>query len=116
MFGAWRGRDEVVSGALATALPGVPATRAVYFRIGNTTESFETTLLMQFVDRGKLRLDDKVSKWYPRLPLADPWRETLERFLDRFALTAAGRSGSTTHSRRRSTTTQARIARSTFAW
>jgi D-alanyl-D-alanine carboxypeptidase len=71
IFGAWRGCDEVVSGALGTALPGVPATRADYFRIGNTTEAFETTLLMQLVDRGKIRLDDKVSKWYPRLPLAD---------------------------------------------
>ncbi len=71
IFGAWRGRDEVVSGALGAALPGVPATRADYFRIGNTTEAFETTLLMQLVDRGKIRLEDKLSKWYPRLPVAD---------------------------------------------
>jgi D-alanyl-D-alanine carboxypeptidase len=71
IFGAWRGRNEVVSGALGTALPGVPATRAMYFRIGNTTEAFETTLLMQLVDRGKIRLDDELSRWYPRLPLAD---------------------------------------------
>lgn len=71
IFGVWRGRKEVVSGALGTALPGVPATREMYFRIGNTTESFETTLLMQLVDQGKIRLDDKLSKWFPRLPLAD---------------------------------------------
>jgi D-alanyl-D-alanine carboxypeptidase len=71
IFGAWRGRDEIASGALGTALPGVPATRSMYFRIGNTTESFETTLLMQLVDDGKIRLTDKVSKWYPGLPLAD---------------------------------------------
>jgi D-alanyl-D-alanine carboxypeptidase len=71
IFGAWRGRQEVASGALGTALPGVAATREMYFRIGNTTESFETTLLMQLVDRGKIRLNDKLSKWYPRLPVAD---------------------------------------------
>jgi CubicO group peptidase (beta-lactamase class C family) len=71
MFGAWRGRREVASGAVGAALPGVPATRAMYFRIGNTTESFETTLLMQLVDKGKIRLSDKLSKWYPRLPLAN---------------------------------------------
>ncbi len=68
MFGVWRGRSELVSGAMGTALPGVRATRGMYFRIGNTTESFETTLLMQLVDRGKIRLDDKLAKWYPRLP------------------------------------------------
>src|SRR5690348_1954488 len=59
MFGVWQGRSELVSGAMGTALPGVRATRGMYFRIGNTTESFETTLLMQLVDRGKIRLDDK---------------------------------------------------------
>jgi len=71
MFGVWRGRTGLVSGALGSALPGVPATRQMYFRIGNTTESFETTLLLQLVDRGKIRLDDKLAKWYPRLPLAN---------------------------------------------
>lgn len=71
IFGVWRGRKELASGALGIALPGVPATRAVHFRIGNTTESFETTLLLQLVDRGKIRLDDKLSKWYPQLPLAN---------------------------------------------
>jgi D-alanyl-D-alanine carboxypeptidase len=71
IFGVWRGRKELVSGALGSAFPGVPATREMYFRIGNTTESFETTLLLQLVDRGRIRLDEKLSKWYPRLPLAD---------------------------------------------
>lgn len=71
MFGVWRGRTELVSGAMGSALPGARATREMYFRIGNTTESFETTLLMQLVDRGKIHLDDKVAKWYPKLPLAD---------------------------------------------
>ena len=71
MFGVWRGRTQLLSGALGSALPGVRATPSSSFRIGNTTESFETTLLMQLVDRGKIRLDDKLAKWYPRLPLAE---------------------------------------------
>lgn len=71
IFGVWRGRRQLVSGALGSALPGVPATRGMYFRIGNTTESFETTLLMQMVDAGKLRLGDRLSEWFPRLPFAD---------------------------------------------
>jgi D-alanyl-D-alanine carboxypeptidase len=71
VFGVWRGGQELVSGASGTAFPGVPATRAVHFWIGNVTESFETTLLLQLVDQGKIRLDDKLSKWYPALPRAD---------------------------------------------
>lgn len=71
IFGVWRGRTDLVSGALGSALPGVRATPEMYFRIGNTTESFETTLLLQLVDQGKVRLDDKLAKWYPRLPLAN---------------------------------------------
>jgi len=71
IFGAWEGGTQVISGALGTSYPGVPATRAMHFRIGNVTETFETTLLLQLVDRGKLRLDDPVSKWLPSLPNSD---------------------------------------------
>jgi CubicO group peptidase (beta-lactamase class C family) len=71
IFGAWEGETQVISGALGTSYPGVPATRAMHFRIGNVTETFETTWLLQLVDRGKIRLDDPVSKWLPTLPNAD---------------------------------------------
>ena len=71
IFGAWEGETQVISGALGTSYPGVPATRAMHFRIGNVTETFETTLLLQLVDQGKLRLDDPVSKWLPSLPSSD---------------------------------------------
>ncbi|MGH9080169.1 MAG: serine hydrolase domain-containing protein [Acidimicrobiales bacterium] len=70
IFGVWANGVPVVTGAIGTALPGVPATREDHFRIGNTTESLETTLLLQLVDRGKIRLDDPLSKWYPSLPEA----------------------------------------------
>ncbi len=68
IFGVWEGGTEVVSGALGTSYPLVPASRAMHFRIGNVTETFETTLLLQLVDRGKIRLDDPVAKWLPSLP------------------------------------------------
>lgn len=68
IFGAWEGNTELVSGALGISYPLVPASRSMHFRIGNVTETFETTLLLQLVDRGKIRLDDPVSKWYPTLP------------------------------------------------
>ncbi len=70
IFGVWQGIRPLVSGALGTSYPGVPANRRMHFRIGNTTETFETTLLLQLVDRGKIRLSDPVSKWFPSLPNA----------------------------------------------
>lgn len=45
--------------------------RADHFRIGNTRESFTTTLLLQLVDQGHVRLDDPVSNWFPSLPGAE---------------------------------------------
>ena len=58
IFGVWDQGTQVISGALGTSYPGVPANRSMHFRIGNVTETFETTLLLQLVDRGKIFLDD----------------------------------------------------------
>jgi CubicO group peptidase (beta-lactamase class C family) len=71
LFGVWVDRKELVTGALGNAYPGVRASRRMHFRIGNTTEAFTTTLLLQLVDEGRIRLDDRLSKWYPDLPRAD---------------------------------------------
>ena len=71
VFGVWDGDTPLVSGAIGGSYPGVAADRAMHFRIGNVTETFETTLLLQLVDRGKIRLDDPVSKWLPSLPNAN---------------------------------------------
>ena len=71
IFGVWKGDDEFVTGAVGEALPGVPATRDLHFRICNVTESITTTLLLKYVDDGRLSLDDPVSTWFPSLPRAD---------------------------------------------
>jgi D-alanyl-D-alanine carboxypeptidase len=71
LFGVWVNGRPLVSGALGESQPGVPATRTDQFRIGNTTESFTTTLLLQLVDQGRVSLDDPLSKWFPRLPHAN---------------------------------------------
>lgn len=71
VFGVWDGQTELVTGALGNAYPGVRVTRRMHFRIGNTTEAMTSTLLLQLVDQGKLRLDDPLSKWFPSLPRAD---------------------------------------------
>ncbi len=61
----------MVTGAVGNAYPGFVATPNMHFRIGNTTESFETTLLLQLVQEGKISLNDPLSKWFPSLPDAD---------------------------------------------
>jgi D-alanyl-D-alanine carboxypeptidase len=70
LFGVWVDGRRVASGALGEAQPGVPATRADHFRIGNVTESITTTLLLRLVDQGRVRLEDPLSRWFPNLPNA----------------------------------------------
>jgi D-alanyl-D-alanine carboxypeptidase len=68
LFGVWKDGRRLASGALGESRPGVPATRADHFRIGNTGESLMTTLLLQLVDQGRVSLDDPLSNWLPNLP------------------------------------------------
>jgi len=43
------------------------------FAIGSTTKAMTTASLAMLVDEGKLRWDDRVSKYIPELELSDPW-------------------------------------------
>jgi len=67
-FGVWRGAKPLVTGAIGNAYPGFDAEPAMNIRIGNTTETFETTLLLQLVQKGQISLSDHLSKWFPTLP------------------------------------------------
>ena len=68
LFGVWKDGRRLASGALGESRPGVAATRADHFRIGNAAEALIVTLLLQLVDDGRLSLDDPLSKWFPTLP------------------------------------------------
>jgi D-alanyl-D-alanine carboxypeptidase len=70
VFGVWDGSRLLASGAMGDAMPAAPATRDLHLRISNVTESFVSTLLLQLVDAGKIRLSDPVSRWYPNFPRA----------------------------------------------
>jgi D-alanyl-D-alanine carboxypeptidase len=70
-FGVWQRGKPVVTGAIGNAYPGFNATPDMHIRIGNTTETFETTLLLQLVQKGKISLNDPLSKWFPSLPDAN---------------------------------------------
>jgi D-alanyl-D-alanine carboxypeptidase len=61
---------------LATASPGesmagVPANLRMHFRIGAIAIPYVIDLVLQLQDKGRLSLDDPVSKWLPDLPHAD---------------------------------------------
>jgi CubicO group peptidase (beta-lactamase class C family) len=71
IFEVWSGGKPIASGAFGSALPGTPASVADHFRISDVTETFTSTLLLMLVDRGKLHLDDPISKWLPSLPRAN---------------------------------------------
>jgi len=69
-------RVDVGNRTLATASPGesmagAPANLRMHFRIGSIAIPDLIDLLLQLQDRGRLSLDDPVSKWFPDLPNAD---------------------------------------------
>ena len=43
------------------------------FAIGSTTKAMTSAAIAMLVDEGKLRLDDRVTKFIPELQLSDPW-------------------------------------------
>ena len=65
------GDDLISSQAFGESLPGMPATTDMNFRNGAIAFAYLGTLLMLFVDDGKVTLDDPIDEWMPDLPLAD---------------------------------------------
>jgi D-alanyl-D-alanine carboxypeptidase len=70
VYGVWINGRPLVTGALGSALTGVPATQNMHFRTGNVTESMDGTLLLRYVDQRKVSLDAHVSRWFPGLAQA----------------------------------------------
>src|SRR5207249_690153 len=52
-------------------IDGVPATTAMHFRNGAVAFTYLGTLLMKFVDEHKVKLDDTIDRWMPKLPEAN---------------------------------------------
>jgi len=78
------GSRNIVTRALGTSMTGVPATPQMHFRNGAVVISYLSTVLLKLVDRKRVSLDDKLSRWLPNLPHAN--EITLE-------MLAASRSG-----------------------
>lgn len=67
VYGVWINGRPLVTGALGSALTGVPATQNMHFRVGNVTESMDATLLLRYVDQRKVSLNAHVARWFPGL-------------------------------------------------
>src|SRR5438093_7027558 len=61
----------VISQAFGESMTGVPATTAMHFRNGAVAFAYVGTLLMEFVDEHKVKLDDTIDRWMPTLPEAN---------------------------------------------
>jgi CubicO group peptidase (beta-lactamase class C family) len=62
---------ELLTRAVGESMTGVPATPAMHFRNGAVAISYVSTLLLRLVDKGRISLDDKLSKWLPDVPNSD---------------------------------------------
>jgi CubicO group peptidase (beta-lactamase class C family) len=66
-----QGDQVVIRQAFGTSMEGVPATPNMHFPNGNVAFAYLGTLLMRFVDEGKVGLEDTIDRWMPELPEAD---------------------------------------------
>src|SRR5438067_9156129 len=66
-----QGDKVIISQAFGESMNGVTATTASYFRNGAVAFSYLGTLLMEFVDEYKVKLDDTIDRWMPTLPEAN---------------------------------------------
>jgi CubicO group peptidase (beta-lactamase class C family) len=78
-FGMWVGDREILTMALGDSMTTVPATTEMHYRIGGIAETFMSTLLLMLVEQGRISLDDKISRWFPKLLAAD--QVTVRNFL-----------------------------------
>lgn len=71
IYGLWIDGNPVSIDALGVSMTGVPATTKMHFRIGGVNETIQTTMLMQLVERNKIKLNDPISPWFLTFPKAD---------------------------------------------
>jgi CubicO group peptidase (beta-lactamase class C family) len=65
------GGREVYTGALGESMTGVPATPQMHFRNGAMAFTYMATTLLELVDRKRVRLDEKLARFFPSLPYAN---------------------------------------------
>ncbi|MFF3247481.1 serine hydrolase [Streptomyces sp. NPDC002870] len=71
MAGVWVDGERISTVASGESMTGVPVSTDMHFRIGSIAIPYLTTEILRLVDEGKVRLDDKISRWRPHLPHAN---------------------------------------------
>ena len=66
--------------AFGLSAPGQAMSINDHFRIGSVTKTFTATVILELVDRNKLQLSDRISRWEPNIPHAN--RITIRMLLD----------------------------------
>lgn len=66
-----RGGELVYAQAYGEGRIGRPATPEMRYAIGSVSKQFTATAILLLAEEGKLSLDDKVARWFPRLTRAD---------------------------------------------
>jgi CubicO group peptidase (beta-lactamase class C family) len=66
-----QGDKVVTSQSFGESMTGVPATTPMHFPNGAVAFAYLGTLLMEFVDEHKVKLDDTIDRWMPKLPEAN---------------------------------------------
>jgi CubicO group peptidase (beta-lactamase class C family) len=76
-----RGKDTIVVKAwgMADLELNVPTSPASVYRIGSVTKQFTSSLVLQLVEQGKVKLDDSIAVYLPALPVK--WRAVTVRQL-----------------------------------
>lgn len=75
-----QGNKVVINQAFGESMTGVQATTAMHFRNGAVAFSYLATLLLQFVDKHTVKLDDTIDRWMADLPQAN--KVTLKMLAD----------------------------------
>lgn len=65
-----RGGELVLAEAYGNGRVGVAATPEMRYAIGSVSKQFTATAILLLAEDGKLSLDDKVARWFPRLTRA----------------------------------------------
>lgn len=71
MAGVWVDGERISTVASGESMSGIPVSTDMHFRIGSVAIPYLTTEILKLVDEGKVKLDDKISRWRPDLPHAD---------------------------------------------
>jgi D-alanyl-D-alanine carboxypeptidase len=71
LVGVGIGEAPPLVAAAGTSMTGVPARTDMHFRMGAMAIASQTTILMQLVDEGRVKLDDTIDKWLPAYPQAN---------------------------------------------